>query len=76
MTDPTAPPTPRRRPDCPPRVDESRRQLADVERALQQILDTAGRRPDEGSDQPGMFPADAQPRLWCPPYGRRCRPPG
>jgi hypothetical protein len=45
-------------------VDELRRQLADAERVLRELLEAAGRRPDDGSDQPVLFLADAQPRLW------------
>jgi hypothetical protein len=46
------------------RVDELRRQLADAERALQQLLEAAGCRSDDGSAQPGLFTPSPQPRLW------------
>jgi hypothetical protein len=61
MSDPIRAPTPA---DVRARVDELRRQLADAERALPQILEVAGRRPGDGSDPPGLFDLSAQPRLW------------
>jgi hypothetical protein len=65
MTDPTAPPTPADVRDARARVDELRRQLADAERVLRQLLEAVGRRPGDGSDQPELFESEAQPRLWC-----------
>jgi hypothetical protein len=46
------------------RVDDLRRQLAEAERALRELLDAAGRRPGDGSDQLSLFDPAAQPRLW------------
>jgi hypothetical protein len=64
MTDPTSHPIPTAVRTARARVVELRRQLADAERELLLLLDAAGRRPGDGSDQPALFMADDQPRLW------------
>jgi hypothetical protein len=64
MPDPAAPPTPSAVRAARARVDELRRQLGDAERVLRELLEAAGRRPGDGSDPPGLFLADVQPRLW------------
>jgi hypothetical protein len=64
MTDPTSPPTPADVRAARALVDELRSQLADAERVLRELLEAAGRRPGHGTDQPGLFAAAAQPRLW------------
>jgi hypothetical protein len=64
MTGPTAPPTPAEVRFARARVDDFRWQLADSELLLQNLLEAIGRRPGDGTDQPGLFLADAQPRHW------------
>jgi hypothetical protein len=64
MTDPIAHPTPAAVWAARCRVEELRRELADAEWVLRQLLEAAGRRPGDGTDQPVLFPAAAQPRLW------------
>jgi hypothetical protein len=64
MTDPVTSPTCADVRAARARVDDLRRQLADAELVLRQLLEAAGRRPGDGTDQPGLFPADDQARLW------------
>jgi hypothetical protein len=64
MFETNAPPTPAEVNAARCRVEDLRRQLADAEQALRQLLDAAGRRPGDGSDQPVLFDPAAQPRLW------------
>jgi hypothetical protein len=64
MFETIAPPTPADVTAARYRVEELRRQLAGAERALRQLLEEAGRRPGDGSDQPVLFDPTAQPRLW------------
>jgi hypothetical protein len=45
-------------------VEQYRALLAAAEAELARILAAAGRRPGDGSDQPGLFEAASQPRLW------------
>jgi hypothetical protein len=45
-------------------VEQYRAILAAAEAELQRMLAAAGRRPGDGSDQPGLFLSDNQLRLW------------
>jgi hypothetical protein len=45
-------------------IDRHERELADLRRELRACLEAAGRRPGDGSDQPSLFGAAAQPSLF------------
>ena len=45
-------------------IAERRAQLIALESELVQLLAEAGRRPGDGSDQPALFLADAQSKLF------------
>jgi hypothetical protein len=45
-------------------IAQQEQDVARMRKELADLLEASGRRPGDGSDQPGLFEAARQPKLW------------